>query len=88
MIVVEINKEKYFISANLSVSGGVYKKFLKSCIDTIWFDYKVQNGFFEPFLYTKLGKYKMIKLISCDFVPPQNSDKIYWTNKLLQGAAV
>ena len=77
MIVVKVNKEKYFIGSDLSISEGIYKKFLKSCIDTIWSDYKVQNGFFEPYLYIRLGKYKMIELVACDFVPPRNSDKLY-----------
>ena len=77
MIIVKINQEKYFIDNNLFVSEGKYKKFLKSCVDTIWFDYKVSDGFFEPNLYIKLGKYKMIELVSCDFVPPEESDNFY-----------
>ena len=77
MIVVKINQERYFINRDLSISEGTYKKFLKSCVDTIWFDYKVQDGFFEPNLYIKLGKYKMIELVTCDFVPPENRDELY-----------
>ena len=77
MIIVKINKEKYFIGSDLSISEGIYKNFLKNCIDTIWFDYKVSDGFFEPNLYIKLGKYKMIELVCCDFVPPKKNDNFY-----------
>ena len=78
MIVLKINQEKYIIDNNLSISEGKYKKFLKSCIDTIWFDYKVSDGFFEPYLYTKLSEVKMIELISCDFVPPKHNENIFY----------
>lgn len=77
MIVLKINQEKYIIDNNLSISEGKYKKFLKSCIDTIWFDYKDSDGFFEPNLYLKLGKYKIIELVSCDFVLPNKSNNFY-----------
>ena len=29
MIVVKVNKEKYFIGSDLSISEGIYKKFLE-----------------------------------------------------------
>ena len=79
MIIVEVGGKKYTIKNANSVSDGPLREFLEDCIYIAMTHYRgPSDGFAEPFLYIHLGKFKSIKLISCDFKPPKHDKNILY----------
>lgn len=76
MIKVNVDGELYTI-INSSVSEGKYKEFLECCISMCEMEYSVSRGFWEPYLYIYLGRFKMIERVSCDFVFPRDKGCVY-----------
>jgi hypothetical protein len=78
MIVLKVDEEEYTIRKDNSVSDGEYKPFIEEAIEMIRSDYGPSKGFWPPYLYLGLNKFKWIELVSLDFTfPPHDPNIMY-----------
>ena len=79
MITVEVKGKRYTITKCSIVSEGEAKEYLEECVNLASKAHRSPaNGFREPWMYMHLGEFKDIKLISCDFKPPEHKSEVIY----------